>query len=96
MGLAPEIAENLNMYGIALFCVAGYLNGYLFRDVGFIKIVVIIFVVPFCLDFLIITDNLTEATLPFLLCAVIGFKGIEKSIRYLKQFYYGFMDLIGR
>jgi len=89
------VGEDLNILGIALFCAAGLLNGFLFRDVGLIKIIAIFFVLPFCVDLLINLNNLYQATIPFLVFAVVGYLGGQKSFLYLEHVFCFLKDRIG-
>ncbi|ODS23652.1 hypothetical protein AB835_07555 [Candidatus Endobugula sertula] len=66
-------------YPTIFFAGLGYFNGYLFRDINPLKIIAMIFVVPYCIDLLININWIYLATLPFLLFAVIGYWGVDKS-----------------
>lgn len=79
MNLTVEVGNDLNWLGIAIFAGMGYLNGYLFRNIGFLKIIALIVVLPACLDLLIQLNNVIDATIPFLLMALAGFWGPERT-----------------
>ncbi|MCU7880017.1 MAG: hypothetical protein KZQ66_03585 [Candidatus Thiodiazotropha sp. (ex Lucinoma aequizonata)] len=66
-------------YPAIFFAGLGYFNGYLFRDINLYKIFAMIFVVPYCMELLININWVYLATLPFLICSVIGYWGIDKS-----------------
>ncbi len=96
MNYTVQFGENLNLYGIALFCVLGYFNGYLFRNPGLYKIIAIIFVVPFSLSLVSGVNLVFQATIPFLLVALIGFLGFEKFKYYLDEVFYLVKGLLQR
>ena len=73
----------LYQYPFVLFAGMGYLNGSLFRNIGFLKIVGLIFVVPFSLQLLSELNLIFIATIPFLTFAVIGYWRIEKTKYYI-------------
>jgi hypothetical protein len=75
----------LQNYPLIFFVGLGYFNGYLFRNIGFIKVILMIFVVPFCLDLLINVNQVFVATLPFLVSAIFGFMGVPKSKYHLSR-----------
>jgi predicted MFS family arabinose efflux permease len=79
MNLTLAVGENLNWYGVAMFAAMGYLNGYLFRNINLYKIIALLFVLPFCLELLIGLDNVKDATLPFLIMALVGFFGPART-----------------
>ena len=66
-------------YPTIFFAGLGYFNGYLFRNLTPLKIITMVFVVPYCIDLLININWIYLATLPFLLCAVIGYWGVDRS-----------------
>ncbi len=96
MQLTVVVGDNLNWLGIALCAGAGYLCGYLFRNINLLKIIALFFIVPFCLDFLIALNNVWDATIPFLLFGGIGFFGLErlwKTVAFLMsegRYHFGY------
>jgi len=94
MDITLNFGDNLNLYGILLFCGLGYLNGNLLRDVGLYKIIALIFVIPFCIELLMGINLVFDATIPFLLFAVVGFMGPDKSKYYLSEMYYSLRGLL--
>ena len=87
MNVTVVIGDNFSLYEIAMFAAAGYFNGYLFRDISLFKIIALFFVLPFCIDLLIRIDNVPEITLPFLLMALVGYWGPDKT-RYRLAYLY--------
>ncbi len=85
MNLTVVVGNDLNWLGIAIFAGMGYLNGYLFRNIGFIKIIALFVFLPFCLNLLIELNNVKSATLPFLLMALVGFWGPARTLQYLEK-----------
>ncbi len=85
MNLTVEIGNDLNWLGIAIFAGMGYLNGSLFRNIGFLKIIALFVILPFCLDLLIQLNNIIDATIPFLLMALVGFWGPERTQQRIKK-----------
>ncbi len=67
------------LHEIAIFAAIGYLNGYLFRDIGPFKIIALFFILPASLDILIQLNHVKIATIPFLLMAILGFLGPVKT-----------------
>jgi len=96
MEVTVLVGKDLNVLGIAVFCAAGLLNGFLFRNVGLLKIIAIFFVVPYCLDLLINLNNLYQATIPFIVFAVAGYLGWPKTSSYLERFFYLLKDRVGK
>jgi len=96
MNITVNFGDSLNIYGIALFCVLGYFNGYLFRDIGLYKIIALFFVIPFCIDLLVRLNIVMTATLPFLIFALIGFWGLEKTKNRILDFIDFTRDQIDR
>jgi len=87
---------NLSLYGILFFCAAGFLYGFLFRNLGILKIIAIIIITPAIIQFLVDVNNLVEVTLPFLLFAVSGYLGKDKNLFYVKELYYSVKKLVSR
>ena len=79
MNVTVVVGENLNCLGIGIFAGLGYLNGYLLRDIGLIKIIAAFFIIPYSVAFLVDLDNVIQATLPFLLMALAGYWGPNKT-----------------
>ncbi|HIJ25784.1 MAG: hypothetical protein HOA22_11055 [Gammaproteobacteria bacterium] len=79
MNVTVVVGENLNWLGIGIFAGLGYLNGYLLRDIGLIKIIAAFFVIPYSLSTLSQVNNVVQATLPFLLLALAGYWGLDKT-----------------
>ena len=77
-----EILRILVNYPAIIFCIAGYFVGSLFRDISILKIIVLLFVLPFCIEFLIELNNLQIATVPFLAASFIGYWGKERTQYY--------------
>lgn len=96
MNITVNFGDSLNLYGIALFCVLGYFSGYLFRDIGLYKIIALFFVIPFCIDLLVRLNIVMTATLPFLIFALIGFWGLEKTKNRILDFIDFTRDQIDR
>jgi len=68
----------------------------LFRNLGILKIIAIIIITPAIIQFLVDVNNLVEVTLPFLLFAVSGYLGKDKSLFYVKELYYSVKKLVSR
>ncbi|HAW51756.1 MAG TPA: hypothetical protein DCX54_05415 [Flavobacteriales bacterium] len=85
MNLTVVVGNELNWLGIAIFAGMGYLNGYLFRNIGFIKIIALFVFLPFCLNLLIQLNNVLSATIPFLLMALVGFWGPARTLQRLEK-----------
>ena len=83
MNVTVVVGENLNWLGIGIFAGLGYLNGYLLRDIGLIKIIAAFFIIPYSVAFLVDLDNVIQATLPFLLMALAGYWGPNKTRCYV-------------
>lgn len=79
------IIKFLQDYPFIFFGFVGYFNGYLFRNVNFIKVIAIILILPYCLSLLIEINLVFSATLPFCIFALGGFLGIDKSKYYLSK-----------
>lgn len=77
-----EILRILVNYPAIIFCIAGYFIGSLVRDISILKIIVLIVVLPPCIEFLIVLNNLHIATIPFLMAALIGYWGKERTKYY--------------
>ena len=78
-----EILRILVNYTAIIFCVAGYFCGSLVRNITVIKVIVLLVVLFYVIQFLIFLNNLTVATIPFLVFALIGYWGKEKTLAYL-------------
>ncbi len=87
MDFIVEFGERLNFVGIGLFCLLGYFNGFLFRNMGMYKIIIAIFSIPMSIQLLVSLNIVYDATIPFLLFAPIGYLGIgETSYRVQRLF----------
>ena len=75
------VLDGLATYPFLIFCIIGFINGSLFRDIGLLKLIALIVIVPTSLALLIDVNRLWVATLPFLIFALLGYWGGE-GIRY--------------
>lgn len=96
MEVTVNFGESLNIYGIALFCIMGFINGFLMRNIGLYKGIALFFVLPYSLDLLISLNNVLQATLPFLVFAVLGFLGTRKVMMYGTRSAYFVVDSLER
>lgn len=96
MELNIVVGSNLNWLGITVFCVAGYFIGFLTRNIGIIKIVLLFMVAPFFLDLLTALNNIWQATIPFILCALVGHLGERQTVFHIRRASDFVRDLAGR
>lgn len=79
---------------LVVFAVVGYIAGLWVYKKNFYTAVAVLFVIPYAMLMLIWINAVVFATLPFLLFAVIGYIGTEKSKYYLSETFYLFKQLI--
>lgn len=91
-----EMISKLEIPSYVIFFAVGYFLGSLFRDVGVLKIIAIILLVPSALSFMSQVDELLWVTFPILLGGLIGFWGINKTRYKLETVFYTARDLLGR
>lgn len=80
-----ELLRILVNYPAIIFCVAGYFCGSLFCNITVIKVIVLLVVLFYAIQILIALNNLTVATIPFLIFALIGYWGKEKTLGYVSN-----------
>ncbi len=86
MNESIHFGGDLHIFVTAIFCLLGYFNGYLLRDMGLYKIIGAVLIIPACLQTLIDINDVISATLPFLVSAWIGHIGMRKAKRYALEF----------
>ncbi len=79
---------------LVVFAVVGYIAGSWVYKKNFYTAVVVLFVIPYLMLMLIWINAVVSATLPFLLFAVIGYIGVDKSKYYALETPYLFKQLI--
>lgn len=72
---------------LIFFSALGYWIGWLFKELNFLRIVVLIFAVPISLSLLIEINYVYSATIPYLVFAWFGYYGLNKSYQNIKQIY---------
>ena len=72
---------------LGFFCALGFLSGYLFRNLGILKIIALFFVLPYSLDLLIALNRVWGATIPFLVCAWFGWYGAQRTWFKVQEIY---------
>lgn len=79
---------------LMVFAVVGYIAGSWVYKKNFYTAIAVLFVIPYSMLVLIWINAVVFATLPFLLFAVVGYIGVEKSKYYLSEAFYLFKQLI--
>ncbi len=88
MNLTVILAEGQALlFQLIIFGGLGYLNGWLAQEIGFIKIIALIILLPASLEFLISVNQVYVATVPFLIFAWFGFYGFKKTYQNIKEMY---------
>ena len=88
MNLNVILAESqVLIFQLIIFGGLGYLNGWLAQNIGIIKIIALIILLPASLQFLTSVNEIYIATIPFLIFAWFGFYGFQKTYQNIKEMY---------
>lgn len=88
--------DGLSIPGYAIFAAVGFFCGWCFREIGILKVILMIAVVPSLFQFVIVIDDIWWVTLPFLLGCVLGFWGLRQAKYKLLGSYDHIRRLFGR
>jgi len=90
------------LYGYLLLIGLAYLNGYLMREFGLVKVIAFVFLSTTATEFLIAQDDLL-LTIPYLVIALIAYYGItpqnisgNSANRSIKDFINRIKEAIGQ
>lgn len=86
MNLTVILSEiQLPILMLIFFSGLGYLNGWLMREIGVLKIIALIILLTASLKQLVSLNQVFLATIPFLLFMWFGYYGIRNTYQYLKR-----------